>query len=94
MADIAGMAVMRTVAMLANEAADVVAQGISSASDVDTAMRLGTHYPAGPLAWADRLGPAFVAGVLENLRAHYGEERYRVSPALNRLRWSGGKFHG
>jgi 3-hydroxybutyryl-CoA dehydrogenase len=93
-ADIAGMSVMRTVAMLANEAADVVTQGISSAADVDTAMRLGTHYPIGPLAWADRLGPAFVAGVLENLRAHYGEERYRVSPALNRLRWNGGKFHG
>jgi hypothetical protein len=32
--------------------------------------------------------------VLENLRAHYGDERYRVSPALNRLRWGGGKFHG
>lgn len=93
-ADIAGMTVMRTVAMLANEAADVVTQGIAIAADVDTAMRLGTSYPIGPLAWADQLSPAFVAGVLENLRAHYGEERYRVSPALNRLRWNGGKFHG
>lgn len=94
MADIAGMTVMRTVAMLANEAADVVAQGIATPADIDTAMRLGTNYPIGPLAWADQLGPAFVVDVLENLRAHYGEERYRVSPALNRLRWSGAKFHG
>jgi 3-hydroxybutyryl-CoA dehydrogenase len=94
MADVAGMAVMRAVAMLANEAADAVAQGIASADDVDTAVRLGTNYPQGPLLWADQLGPGFIARVLENLRAHYGDERYRVSPALNRLRWGGGKFHG
>ncbi|HWQ37688.1 MAG TPA: 3-hydroxyacyl-CoA dehydrogenase PaaH [Burkholderiales bacterium] len=92
-ADVAGLVVLRTVAMLANEAADVVAQGIGSAADVDTAMRLGTNYPQGPLAWADQLGPALVARVLANLQAHYGEDRYRISPALNRLRWSGGKFH-
>ncbi len=92
-ADVAGMAVMRTVAMLANEAADLVSQGIASADDVDTAMRLGTSYPEGPLAWADRLGAAFLVRVLENLQAHYGDERYRISPALNRLRWGGGKFH-
>jgi 3-hydroxybutyryl-CoA dehydrogenase len=92
-ADAAGMVVMRTVAMLANEAADAVAQGTARAEDVDTAMRLGTNYPQGPLAWADQLGAAFVARVLDNLQAHYGDERYRVSPALNRLRWGGGKFH-
>jgi 3-hydroxybutyryl-CoA dehydrogenase len=92
-ADVAGMAVMRTVAMLANEAAEVVGQGIASAHDVDVAMRLGTNYPLGPLAWADQLGPVLVARVLENMQVHYGEERYRISPLLNRLRWSGGKFH-
>lgn len=92
--DIAGMVAMRTVAMLANEAADLVAHGVASARDIDTAMRLGTSYPKGPLAWADALGPAEVARVLEHLRAHYGEDRYRVSPALQRLRWSGGRFHG
>ena len=42
---------------------------------------------------ADRLGAAFLVRVLENLQAHYGDERYRISPALNRLRWGGGKFH-
>jgi 3-hydroxybutyryl-CoA dehydrogenase len=93
MADVAGMAVMRAVATLANEAADVVAHGVASAEDVDTAMRLGTNYPLGPLAWADHLGAPLLARVLENLQAHYGEERYRVSPGLNGLRWGGGKFH-
>ncbi|MFO1322182.1 MAG: 3-hydroxyacyl-CoA dehydrogenase PaaH [Burkholderiales bacterium] len=92
--DIAGMVVLRTVATLVNEAADVVTQGIATAADVDTAMRLGTNYPQGPLGWADRLTPAFVATVLDHLRAHYGEERYRVSPALQRRRYSEGAFHG
>lgn len=92
-ADVAGMAVMRTVAMLVNEAAEVVGQGIASAHDVDIAMRLGTNYPQGPLAWADQLGPGLIARVLENMQQHYGEERYRIAPLLNRLRWSGGKFH-
>ncbi len=91
--DIAGLLVMRTVSMLINEAADVLTQGIASAKDIDTAMRLGTNYPAGPLAWADRLSPSLVAVVLDHLRAHYGEERYRVSPALQRRRWSGSSFH-
>ena len=50
-------------------------------SDVDTAMKLGTNYPSGPLEWADRIGVDRVAAVLSNLRAGFGEDRYRV-PAL------------
>ena len=82
--DVAGLAVMRTVAMLANEAADAVTQGIASARDVDLAMRNGVNYPRGPLAWADAIGPAHVTAVLRNLQAHYGEPRYRTSPLLAR----------
>ncbi|MCU0868643.1 MAG: 3-hydroxyacyl-CoA dehydrogenase family protein, partial [Burkholderiales bacterium] len=91
--DIAGMAVLRVVSMLINEAADVLTQHIATATDIDTAMQLGVSYPRGPLAWADALGPAFVARVLDHLREHTGEARYRVSPALNRRRWSGARFH-
>ncbi|MEP6678104.1 MAG: 3-hydroxyacyl-CoA dehydrogenase PaaH, partial [Betaproteobacteria bacterium] len=82
--DVAGLAVMRTVAMLANEAADAVAQGVASARDVDIAMRKGVNYPRGPLAWADAIGVARVREVLVNLRDHYGEERYRVAPLIER----------
>ncbi|QDF98444.1 3-hydroxyacyl-CoA dehydrogenase PaaC [Azoarcus sp. DD4] len=82
--DVAGLVALRTVCMLANEAADGVVQGIGTAADIDTAMRYGTNYPEGPLAWADRLGVDFVARVLTNLRAHYGEERYRLSPLIQR----------
>lgn len=82
--DVAGLPVMRTVAMLANEAADAVQQGIASAGDIDLAMRRGVNYPEGPLAWADRIGAAKVREVLVNMAAHYGEPRYRLSPYLSR----------
>ncbi len=82
--DVAGLAVMRTVAMLANEAAEAVVQGVASAADVDLAMRKGVNYPRGPVEWADAIGVACVREVLANLREHYGEERYRVSPLIER----------
>jgi 3-hydroxybutyryl-CoA dehydrogenase len=82
--DVPGMAVMRTVAMLANEALDAVNQGVCSARAVDIAMQKGVNYPRGPLAWADAVGLGHVAAVLHNLAQTYGEDRYRVSPLLRR----------
>ena len=82
--DVAGLIVLRTVCMLANEGADAVTQGVASAVDVDSAMKNGTNYPQGPLAWARELGFGRVVRTLENLAAHYGEERYRLSPWLRR----------
>ena len=92
--DAPALAVMRTVAMLANEAADAVQQGVCSADDCDTAMQKGVGYPRGPLAWADAIGADIVVGVLDHLYAHYGEDRYRVSPLLRRKLQSGMRFHG
>lgn len=82
--DVAGLVVMRTVAMLANEAADAVVQGIATATDVDLAMRNGVNYPLGPLAWGDAIGVGHVEAVLRNLEAHYGDPRYRRSPLVAR----------
>lgn len=82
--DVPGLVLMRTLAMLANEACDVVHQGIAEADAVDTAMMNGTNYPEGPLAWADRLGAATVLQVLENLASAYGDGRYRPSLRLRR----------
>ena len=82
--DVAGLIVLRTVAMLANEASDAVAQGIASAADVDVAMQKGVNYPRGPLAWADALGLVLVRDTLTHLASHYGEDRYRLSPLLAR----------
>jgi 3-hydroxybutyryl-CoA dehydrogenase len=94
--DVPGMAVMRTVAMLANEAADAVNQGVCSARAVDIAMQKGVNYPRGPLAWADAVGLRHIAAVLANLAAAYGEDRYRMSPLLRRklaANVGGARFH-
>ena len=84
LADIPGLAVMRTVAMLANEAADAVYQGVCSPTSADAAMRLGVNYPQGPLAWAEQIGLPAVRDVLAHLGASYGEDRYRISPLIQR----------
>jgi 3-hydroxybutyryl-CoA dehydrogenase len=94
--DVPGMAVMRTVAMLANEAADAVNQGVCNARAVDIAMQKGVNYPRGPLAWADAVGLRHITAVLHNLAQTYGEDRYRVSPLLLRklaANAAGARFH-
>ncbi|GAB3456378.1 3-hydroxyacyl-CoA dehydrogenase [Insolitispirillum peregrinum] len=93
LADSPALAVMRTVAMLANEAGDAVHHGVCSAAAADTAMRLGANYPCGPLAWADRIGVATVVRVLDHLAAYYGEDRYRLSPYLRSCLLSGRPCH-
>ena len=90
--DVAGLVLMRTVCCLANEAADVMTWTPTTARDIDTAMRLGTAYPVGPLAWADQIGAARVVTVLTHLQAHYGDVRYRRAPALSRARCNGTRF--
>ena len=82
--DVAGLVVLRTVATLANEAADAVTHGIASARDVDIAMQKGVNYPRGPLAWGDDVGVGRILDVLRHLAAHYGEDRYRISPLIAR----------
>ncbi len=83
--DSPGLVVMRTVAQLAAVATDAVAVGVATAEDIDTAMRLGTNYPSGPLEWADRIGVRQTVTVLDNMHGSFGEDRYRV-PGLMRRR--------
>jgi 3-hydroxybutyryl-CoA dehydrogenase len=88
--DAPGLVVTRTVAMLVNGAVDTRHKGVASAADIDTAMRLGTNYPLGPLAWGDRWGPATIVGILDAMQAWYGEDRYRPSALLRRIAAAGG----
>jgi len=83
----------RIMAMLINEAADAVFWGIASAEDIDTAMTKGVNYPKGLLVWADEWGAAKVINIIEMLRGHFGETRYRVSPKLRELAATGKKFY-
>ncbi|MFI0895359.1 3-hydroxyacyl-CoA dehydrogenase [Streptomyces sp. NPDC020983] len=79
-----GLIVARTVAMLADLAADAVARQVASAEDVDTAMRLGVNYPLGPLEWCDRISARYVVDLLEGMHAWYPTGRYAPSPGLRR----------
>ncbi|MFI8359539.1 3-hydroxyacyl-CoA dehydrogenase [Streptomyces sp. NPDC085612] len=83
--DVPGMIVARTVAMLIDLAADAVARGAATAEDVDTAMRLGTNYPLGPLEWHERLGRDWAYDLLHHLDERCPGGRYAPSLALFRL---------
>ncbi|GAA2747321.1 3-hydroxyacyl-CoA dehydrogenase PaaC [Terrabacter aerolatus] len=72
----------RTLAMLVNEAVDLVARGEADAADVDTAMRLGTRYPKGPIQWGREIGFDVVARQVAELDEVHPGGRYRPSPAL------------
>ncbi len=84
-ADGPGLIRTRTICCLINEATSALHEGIASAKDIDQAMKLGTNYPHGPLAWADHIGLDAVLGVMTGLFEEWGEDRYRPSPLLKRM---------
>jgi 3-hydroxybutyryl-CoA dehydrogenase len=84
-ADVPGLLVMRTVAMLVSFAADAVHAGVATPEDIDTAMERGVNYPRGPVAWCRALGARRVVAVLEAIQQAYGEDRYRASPLLRQM---------
>ncbi len=85
--DAPGLVVARTVAMLINEAADAVQQGVCSEAGADAAMKLGVNYPAGPFEWLAAWDTRAVIALLDRLDTHYRGERYRVSPYLRQRAW-------
>jgi 3-hydroxybutyryl-CoA dehydrogenase len=87
-ADVPGLVVARTVAMLINEASDAVHQGVCDAAGADTAMKLGVNYPAGPFEWLAQWDPDAVIALLSRLDDYYSGERYRVSPWLRQQAWN------
>jgi 3-hydroxybutyryl-CoA dehydrogenase len=87
-ADVPGLVVARTVAMLVNEACDAVVQGVCTPDGADLAMKLGVNHPAGPFEFLGRWNATAVVALLERLDAHYRGERYRVSPELRQRAWA------
>ena len=83
--DDGGLVLARVLCLIINEAASMLMEGVASARDIDTAMRLGANYPRGPLEWADQIGVDFVYAVLQGLRAEQGEDRYRACPLLRKM---------
>ncbi len=86
--DVPGLAVARTVAMLVNEGADAVWQGVCDESAADQAMKLGVNYPAGPFEWLALVGAGALTVLLDGLFQAYRSERYRVSPLLRQKCWA------
>ena len=82
----------RILAMLINEAADAVFWQVASKEDIDLAMRFGTNYPKGLLAWCDELGANKVLTILENLYQTYCEDRYRPSSLLRKMAKENARF--
>ena len=83
--DRAGLVFPRILSMIINEAAQVYSEQTASREDIDTAMKLGTNYPFGPLEWADKLGIDLVYEILSALQRDFGEDRYRPHPILKEM---------
>jgi 3-hydroxybutyryl-CoA dehydrogenase len=82
----------RVLATIVNEAASAVADGVATPEAIDTAMRLGTNYPSGPLEWGERIGLDHVIHTMDALHATVPDGRYRVVPLLRQLAERGGSF--
>ncbi len=66
----------RILAAILNEAALALDEGVASREDIDIAMKLGTNYPNGPLAWSEEIGPRTVRGLLAELNSTIAPGRY------------------
>ena len=83
--DVPGFATSRLGVVLGNEAIRMLADGVASASDIDTAMRLGYRHPMGPLELTDLVGLDVRRDILNNLADAFNDERYKPHPLLVRL---------
>lgn len=82
--DSVGMVLPRVVCCVANEAHFALMEHVASPEAIDTAMKLGTNYPAGPFEWARKIGYRQVWAVMHALHLSFGEDRYRPAPALQK----------
>lgn len=77
-----GMINMRIISLIINEAYSVLQEGTSNRADIDTAMKLGTNYPYGPIEWSEKLGIDVIYHIVQSMFEEFGEDRYRVTPLL------------
>lgn len=81
----AGFVVNRILIPMINEAVGVYADGVASAEDIDTAMKLGANHPIGPLALGDMIGLDVVLAIMEVLQSETGDPKYRPHPLLRKM---------
>jgi len=83
--DSPGFVVNRILFPMINEAARELAEGVASADDIDTGMKLGTNWPMGPLAVADIVGLDTTKAILESLEREMCDARYRPAEIFGEL---------
>lgn len=78
-------AVNRILIPMINEAIFVLQEGVASAEDIDTGMKLGANHPIGPLALADLIGLDTLLFVQDSLYEETQDSKYRAAPLLRKL---------
>jgi 3-hydroxybutyryl-CoA dehydrogenase len=80
-----GFAVNRILCPMINEAIFALQEGLASADDIDTGMRLGCNHPIGPLALADMIGLDTMLAVMQVFYEGFNDPKYRPAPLLKEM---------
>jgi 3-hydroxybutyryl-CoA dehydrogenase len=94
--DIPGFIVNRMLIPLLNEACYGLYEGLGTAADIDTGVRLGLNHPMGPLELCDLIGLDTCLAIAEVLHRELGDDKYRPCPLLRQYvaaGWLGKKVH-
>jgi 3-hydroxybutyryl-CoA dehydrogenase len=75
--DSPGFVVNRILFPMINEAVQALAEGVATAEDIDTGMKLGANFPMGPLALADLVGLDTTRAILDTLQRDIGDPKYK-----------------
>jgi 3-hydroxybutyryl-CoA dehydrogenase len=79
-----GFTTSRISALLGNEAMYMLAEGVASAEDIDTSLRMAFNHPMGPLELGDMTGWDTRLAVLQYLHQTLGE-KFRPCPLILKL---------
>lgn len=80
-----GFVVNRILCPMINEAIFALQEGLASAEDIDSGMRLGCNHPIGPLALADMIGLDVMLAVMNVFYADFNDPKYRPAPLLREM---------
>jgi 3-hydroxybutyryl-CoA dehydrogenase len=83
--DSPGFVVNRMLIPMVNEAIFVLYEGLATAEEIDTAMKLGANHPIGPLALADMIGIDVCLYVMNTLLEEFGDSKFRACPLLKQM---------
>lgn len=80
--DFPAFIVNRILMPMINEAVYTMHEGVASVTDIDTAMKLGTNHPMGPLELADFIGLDTCLSIMQVLHDGLADTKYRPCPLL------------